>query len=386
MRGFLFGTGRNRVVATGAAGIAIAVTAIALLGPGMNGLASNGERPYRAFAPMTARDAAGGSGAGAGLRVVPPAEGVYHSAFADFGGEEDQVSVGAINSFAALVGKPIAWAYFSNNWFDGIKFPAEDVKAAHDAGAVPFIRMMPRSTWDEEGPDPVYSLAAIAGGQFDAALRQWARDAKAVPYALMVEFGTEVNGDWFPWNGVYNGGSGVGPARFQAAYRHIIDLFREEGVTNITWVFHVDAQPSPEVAWNSMAAYYPGDSYIDWLGISAYGAQTLDEDWQSFEEVMDAGYSKLAALSPTKPIAVLEFGVTERPNPVLKGQWITDAFAAIRAGRYSRVRAVSYWHEDWESDGEPSRLRIESSSAALQAYRQAVADPYYVSTAVVGAP
>ena len=30
-----------------------------------------------------------------------------------------------------------------------------------------------------------------------------------------------------------------GPERFRDAYRHIIDLFRKEGVKNITWCFHV---------------------------------------------------------------------------------------------------------------------------------------------------
>lgn len=372
-------TGRGRFAL--AAAVALGAAAAAALGAGLAGFASGDDLPYRVYAPLTAKDAPGNPG----VRVLPPPAGVYHSAFADFGGEEDRVTAAAISAYAALVGKPIAWAYFSNNWFDGIAFPAASVKAAHDAGAVPFIRMMPRSTWDEDGPDPVYSLAAIADGQFDASLRQWARDAKRTGYPLMVEFGTEVNGDWFPWSGVYNGGAATGPARFKAAYRHIIDIFRGEGVNNITWVFHADAQPSPEAPWNSMAAYYPGDSYIDWLGISAYGAQDADEDWQTFTEVMDAGYSELAALSPSLPIAVLEFGVTEGPGAA-KARWIGDAFAAVRSGRYPRVRAVSYWHENWQTDGVQSLLRVDSSAAALQAYREAVADPYFTGTALTGPP
>ncbi|MCL4232012.1 MAG: beta-mannanase [Dehalococcoidia bacterium] len=382
MRGLRARTPGGRFGLAAAAALVLAAVSVAVLMPGLAGFASSGELTYRVFVPQTAKDAPGAPG----VRVLPPAEGVYHSAFPDFGGEEDRVTAGAISSFTALAGKPIAWAYFSDNWFDGISFPAASARAAHDAGAIPFIRMMPRSTWDEEGPDPVYSLAAIAGGQFDDSLRQWARDAKAAGFPLMVEFGTEVNGDWFPWSGVYNGGAGLGPARFQAAYRHIIDIFRAEGVNNITWVFHVDAQRSPEAAWNSMSAYYPGDSYIDWLGLSAYGAQAPGEDWQTFSEVMDIGYPELAALSAVKPVAVLEFGVTEAGSPAAKAKWIGDAFAAVRSGRYPRVRAVSYWHENWEDDGVQSRLRIDSSAAALQAYRDAVAGPYFVSSVAVGPP
>lgn len=177
MRGLRARTPGGRFPLAAAAALVLAAVSVAVLMPGLAGFASSGELTYRVFVPQTAKDAPGAPG----VRVLPPAEGVYHSAFPDFGGEEDRVTAGAISSFTALAGKPIAWAYFSDNWFDGISFPAASARAAHDAGAIPFIRMMPRSTWDEEGPDPVYSLAAIAGGQFDDSLRQWARDAKASP-------------------------------------------------------------------------------------------------------------------------------------------------------------------------------------------------------------
>src|SRR5207253_7454061 len=129
---------------------------------------------------------------------------------------------------------------------------------------VPFIRMMPRSTWKKNAPDPVYKMQSIIDGKFDTSLREWARAARDLNFdedldnriPLMVEFGAEVNGDWFPWNGKHNGGSSAkkygdpkladGPERYRDAYRHIIDLFRAEGVDNITWVFHVDSQASPE--------------------------------------------------------------------------------------------------------------------------------------------
>ena len=52
---------------------------------------------------------------------------------------------------------------------------------------------------------------------------------------------------------------------------HIIDLFRALDVDNITWVFHIDAYNDPNTPWNQMAGYYPGDDYIDWIGVSAYG-------------------------------------------------------------------------------------------------------------------
>lgn len=255
------------------------------------------------------------------------------------------------------------------------------MEAAKAAGTLPFIRLMPRSTFDEGGPDPVYSLQAIANGQFDPQLRQWARDAKSAG-PLLLEFGTEANGDWFPWNGKYNGGAGSGPQRFRDAYRHIVGLFRAEGAANVTWFFHVDASGSPRAAWNAMANYYPGDDYVDWLGISAYGAQTPDDDWNTFADVMDDGYAELAKVAPSKPIALLEFAVTDGYQGGDKPAWIRDAFAAISSGRYPRLKAIAWWNETFENDdGSTSSLRIDSSQAALEAYRQSVANPIFVTAA-----
>ena len=58
-----------------------------------------------------------------GGHLLPPDSGIYHSAFPDFGGPEDQVTAQRIRAFEQLAGKEIVWAYFSNNWGDHILFP-----------------------------------------------------------------------------------------------------------------------------------------------------------------------------------------------------------------------------------------------------------------------
>ncbi len=201
-----------------------------------------------------------------GWKIIPDPLGVYISSFPSFGPTEDEVTVARISEFEKLADKPLVWAYFSDNWNDNIRFPLERVQIIHGAGRIPFIRMMPRSQ-QAPPPDPVYSLEGIGSGKFDVALKAWGEAARQVEYPLLVEFGTEVNGDWFPWNGKWNG-EARGPELFRKAYRHIVDLFRSLGVKNITWFYHVDAGSSPVAPWNTMAAYYPGDDYVDWIGIS----------------------------------------------------------------------------------------------------------------------
>ncbi len=254
-------------------------------------------------------------------KLIPADNGIYHSAFPDFGGTEDIVTQERIKDFEQLAQKKIVWAYFSNNWTDGIRFPMQAVMTIHNAGCVPFIRMMPRTSFDEYRQDSIYTMQRIINGDFDSALVRWARDAASLDFPILVEFGTEVNGSWFPWNGTYNGGGTTdqygdpdypdGPERFRDAYRHIIDICRQQGADNITWFFHVDAQPEPDAWWNDIKYYYPGNDYIDWVGISAYGSQSPDEEYVSLSELLDNIYPRLREIAPDKPVALLEFGITE---------------------------------------------------------------------------
>jgi hypothetical protein len=253
-------------------------------------------------------------------KLIEPISGIYHSAYPDFGGTEDVVTAKRIKDFETLVNKNIVWAYFSNNWYDNIQFPLTAVKTIHSTGKIPFIRIMPRTNFDEGGPDPNYTMQKIIDGDFDAELTQWAIDAKNTNIPLLVEFGTEVNGNWFPWNGQYNGAGETtgygdpnlydGAERFRDAYRHIIDICNTNGANNITWFFHVDAYSEPNTDWNKIENYYPGDNYIDWLGVSIYGPQEKGEEFQEFSEIMNDIYPSLSNLS-NKPIAILEFAITE---------------------------------------------------------------------------
>ncbi len=257
-------------------------------------------------------------------KLIPETGHIYFGAFPDFDGPEDNVTAQRIHDFESLAGKPIAWAYFSDNWYQQISFPGAAVQTIHQSGRVPFIRMMARTELEEGVADPNYSMQNIIDGQFDNDLLQWFTEAAQVGYPLLVEFGTEVNGEWFPWNGVHNGGGTTtaygdpnkpdGPERFVDAYRHIIDLSRQAGADNITWFFHLDAGGQPEDAWNDFENYYPGDDYIDWIGVSVYGAVTPDESVEAFSNKINRVYNRVCIMT-TKPLAVLEFSVVEDIKP-----------------------------------------------------------------------
>ncbi|HHJ51447.1 MAG TPA: hypothetical protein ENJ88_11170 [Phaeodactylibacter sp.] len=256
-------------------------------------------------------------------KLVPVSGKKYFGAFPDFGGTEDTVSAARIAAFEELAGKKIAWAYFSNNWLDTLIFPTQAIEEILSAGTTPFIRLLTRSEFEEFKPDPLWDLRALIAGDYDNSLIAWAQAAKAVAHPLLAEFGTEVNGSWFPWNGAYYGAGTTdgygdpdypdGPEIFRDAYRHIIDICRAEGADNITWFYHFDVHSDPEEYWNAPLLYYPGDDYIDWLGVSTYGPMLKGEKYRDLrpEELIQDAYEALRDISPAKPYAVLEFGVTE---------------------------------------------------------------------------
>ncbi len=70
----------------------------------------------------------------------------------------------------------------------------------------------------------------------------------------------------------------AGPAGFQAAWRHIVDVFRANGATNVAWVFCPGSSsyaPNATAQGVDAALYYPGNDYVDWIGEDAYSRSTL---------------------------------------------------------------------------------------------------------------
>lgn len=320
-------------------------------------------------------------------KVLPPESGIYHTAFSTMYSSSNNVSENEVPYFVNLVNKKIVWLNFSNDWFEGIKFPAQSVKNIYKSGSLPSIRIMPWSTYDKH--DKKYPLKKIVNGDFDKELTKWAKELEATGIPVLLDFAAEPNGNWFPWCGEFNGKGTFtaygdknypdGPEIWRDAYRHIIKLFRKAGVSRVTWVFHVNAIGSSGEEWNKIKYYYPGDEYIDWLGLSAYGPQRWGETYIHFLDVMKPGYYDLAALSDTKPIAVLEFGVADYLPTISKPNWIQDALYSVQTAEYYKIKAVGWWHSTWwNNDGTMSAIQVDSSPESLRFYKEAIAQPEFI--------
>jgi hypothetical protein len=316
-------------------------------------------------------------------RLAVPATGAYTGAYVEFGDYEDEVTLDKIESFNERVCKRQAIVAFSNYWGRG-RFPTAQARIVVDAGAVPLVFWNP---WDsqEDTKHTRFDIAAIAAGRFDDYIDAWGRDARAFGAPLLVAWGLEMNGNWFPWSGVFHGADEPvpgtdppllrGPEAFKRAYRHVVDRVRAAGAANISWVF----QTIPQIPWNRMAVYYPGSAYVDWLAVSAYGMQFPGEGWHTVKASIVDPYAELAAIDPSKPVLYAEWGVGEFPQDGDKGQWIGGALSAM-ALEMPRLKGAVFWHERWPNGGSSySNLRVDSSPGALTAYRTGVAPPFWLA-------
>lgn len=317
---------------------------------------------------------------------LPNAGAFYHGCYpGGITGEEDDLTLQDVKTYEQNVGPKVAWVYFSHNWYAGRKFPYETASWIREHGALPYIRLMLRSkNHAVNKPEKAFTLQAIIDGKFDEDLQAWGKAAGAFASPLIVEYGTEVNGEWFGWNGKFHGDGkkdifgdktkADGPERFITAYRHIIDLVRSAGGTNITWVFHLDTAQSPEAAWNRFENYYPGADYVQWISVSCYGPQKPTDDGAeiiTFREKFDPVYPRIVALAPDKPIMIAEFGCTSG-NPHFKAeQWAAAALTDILSSRWPAVRGFSWWNEKWENNNNPlhnTTMRVQDNPALQQAF------------------
>jgi len=295
--------------------------------------------------------------AGAPKIAPPPTGKLYQGLYfdepaAERDPTEHDVTAANVARFEQTLGTKTAWVFFSNNWSESRKFPAATCDWIRGLGKIPYVRLMLRSDLEQSHAEKTFSLANILAGKFDDDLKLWAREAKAFGSPILVEWGTEPNGNWFSWNGKWNGGAKNGPQRYIDAYRHIVDLMRAEGADNLQWIWHVNWLDEPEAKWNRFENYYPGDDYCDWVALSAYGPLTprAVDGTESFRFKMRKAYPRLTKIAPGKPIVIAEFGCDIHHRKVDAAEWARAALEDLFAGRWPAVIGFCWWNESWQND------------------------------------
>lgn len=263
-----------------------------------------------------------------------------------------------LDSLTASLGRAPSLVMWYAAWSDGAAFPATAAARVAATGATPVV------TWEPWNPaygadQPAYALDRITAGDFTTYETSWAKQIKAYGKPVVLRFGHEMNGSWYPWSAQANGNTA---SDYVAAWRQVRSVFNRQKVTNVTWSW------SPNVPYpgsTPMASLYPGDAYVDQVALDGYNWATLQpgSTWTSFWEVFSAGVQEIRAVT-TKPLYVGEVGCPEDGGD--KAAWVRDMFTAL--GQHPEVRGFTWFDFDKEAD-----WRIDSSPASLDAFRTGLA-------------
>jgi hypothetical protein len=199
--------------------------------------------------------------------------------------------------------------------------------------------------------DPMrVSLQQIANGGWDRYITRFARDVRAARVPIVLSFGHEMNGDWYPW-----GYTQASPGTFIAAWRHLHRLFAAAGAGNVTWCWDVNhwdpAAVGQAVNYGIAPAqqWWPGARYVNWIGLDAYYETPAD----TFGSLFRYSLKALHRIAP-KPVLIAETAAAAGP---LQARQIRSLFSGLR--RAHIIGAVWFdWNgrEIWRLEGHPAAI------------------------------
>jgi mannan endo-1,4-beta-mannosidase len=242
-----------------------------------------------------------------------------------------------LSQFTQATGLSLAIVSYYSQWWMG--FQTAFAGEAHAHGAEVLVQMQPRQV----------SCQAVSSGETDSYLHQYAATVKAFRYPVILSFGQEMNGDWYPW-----GYSGCAPSAFVAAWRHVVTVFRAAGADNVTWLW------DPNVEYGGgppLSDWWPGASYVDWVGLDGYYQYPAD----TFSTLFLPSINAIRSFTD-KPLLIAESGVTAVDGTGKLKDLYTGAADADALG-------VVYFDVRQSGDPEHQDWRLEDDSGMLQTFR-----------------
>jgi len=192
----------------------------------------------------------------------------------------------------------------------------------------------------------------IASGALDSYIREYARELKVFGGPVLIRlFGGEFNGSW--WYGQSpRANPALRPADFVSAWRRVVDIFRQVGAANVSFAWIANVYPPTPVSWvdPDIAAYYPGDTYVDWIGadIEDFSAPTWLDPIYAF------------ASTHAKPFFLAEFGLRFDGSTLTPAQdqaWLEAMFDYFES--HPDIKAINYFNYNSRPDHgipwDPSR-------------------------------
>ncbi len=262
-----------------------------------------------------------------------------------------------INNFKSGYGKK---PFFIMVFVDWGKFIPETVsKDVYENNSVLFITWEPWYAREKKAID----YDGLLSGKYDGYIESFSDGFKVIKKDVFLRFAHEMNGDWYPWSGAK-----LGKDKYIAVTKHIRDIFNRSGVTNVKWVFSINWENIPKD--NKYYLYYPGDNYVDYIGIDGYNwgdAQSWSK-WRSFKDIFSGIYKDIIGRYD-KPVLVSEFSSSSQGGD--KTRWIAEAFKNIR--NMPNVKGFILFNIDKETD-----FSFPADTVYGKELKKQLRDPYFI--------
>lgn len=181
------------------------------------------------------------------------------------------------------------------------------------------------------GWEPRYGLDDVKDDEY---VRRFAREAKASGIPIFLRYASEMNGAWVPWHG--------DPQKYIEKFRLIHSIMAEEA-PNVAMVWSPNFSPP-----STIDDYYPGDSYVDWVGFSLYNTPYTSGQEQLNSTVID-NFAPLYDRYSHKPIMISEGAIAHTYLPTNQTYW---SWAEHQMGYmygllprlFPQIKAITYFN------------------------------------------
>ncbi|MBQ4631257.1 MAG: hypothetical protein IJB70_09765 [Clostridia bacterium] len=204
-------------------------------------------------------------------------------------------------------------------------------------------------------------LFRLLNGDYDRFLDGCAKAIADFKHPVMLRIGNEMNGDWCEYSGYR---MSLDTELYREMYRYIFSYFEKHGANNVVWIWNPNGKSFPDYKWNSEEMYYPGNEYVDVLGLTLYNTGTYyeGEEWTEFSELYTPLYEN-AVKKYDMPFMITEFSCARMGGD--KEAWTRKMLSEIHT--FKQIKLAVWWsNADFAPNGDISRAYYIDDSKEMK--------------------
>ncbi len=176
-------------------------------------------------------------------------------------------------------------------------------------------------------------------------LINFAEELESIDLPIFLRYASEMNGDWLAWDG--------DPVKYKEKFILVHDVM-EKYAPNVIMVWAPYETPM-ELNGNKIEDFYPGDEYVDWVGVNFYVDYYESGETDKKDNFLQNPLSHLDHIyntySDRKPIMIPETAVSHKsiPNDLHVTDWAVENMKKLYSYlpvKYPRMKSITYFNVD----------------------------------------